>query len=306
MLEKFALKTKIAILLCTSILVFSTFLITATDSTSAVFSNGDTIVIEADGSVTPSSAPITREGSKYTLTDDVFMPSSTNEGIVIEADNIVLNGDGHKVQGHGESDGIYLEGRSNVTIQNFFLENFYWGLTLIDCEKCIIYGNNLTSVMYSLYLSNSSNNLIYHNNIYGRLYYYQDSSNTWDNGYPSGGNYWEGYPYDDQKNGPNQNQAGSDGIGDTPVAEEIFSQGGNNIDNYPLMTPILVGNSNPSPSASTSTSPTLSPSASPSTTPTQTHNTTISPSPSIPEFPAPILLVLIVLSIVGLLFYTKK
>ena len=218
------MKTKLAIFLYLSILFASMFVIAVIDSANATFSTGDTIVINSDGSVTPASAPILREGNKYTLTDDVLMPSSTNEGIIVEADNVILNGAGHKVQGHGDSDAIWLDDRTNVTIQNFLLENFYWGLTLIDCTKCTIYGNNLSSAMYSLYLSDSSDNIIYHNNIYGRLYY-QNSSNTWINGYPSGGNYWEGYPYADQKNGPNQNQAGSDGIGDTPVSEEIFNQG---------------------------------------------------------------------------------
>lgn len=299
------MKTKLTIFLCITILAAPLFLIVAIKPANATYSEGYTIVINSDGSVTPSSAPVVRNGNTYTLTDDVLMPSSTNEGIKIERDNIVLNGAGHKVQGHGQSDAIDLEGRTNVTIQNFLLENFYWGLTLIDCTKCTIYGNNLSAAMYSLYLSDSSNNIIYSNNIYDG-FYYQNSSNTWDNGYPSGGNYWEGYPYADEKSGSGQNQAGSDSIGDTPVGEEIFNQGGNNIDNYPLMTPHTVSNSNPSPSTSTSASLSASPSTSTSMNPTPTSSPTITPSPSIPEFPAAILLVLIVSSITGALLYRKK
>jgi parallel beta-helix repeat protein len=164
-------KTKVVAFSYIAILSISLFMLATINPTNATYSSGDTVVINSDGSVTPTSAPILREGNKYTLTDDVLMPSSTNEGIKVEADNIILNGAGHSVQGHGDSDAIYLEGRTGVTIQNFIVENFYWGLTLIDCTKCTIYGNNLSSIMYGLYLSNSSNNLIYHNNIYGRLYY---------------------------------------------------------------------------------------------------------------------------------------
>jgi len=55
-------------------------------------------------------------------------------------------------------------------------------------------------------------------------------ANIWDDGYPSGGNYWSDYAGVDEKSGPNQNQPGSDGIGDTP-----YVINSNNRDNYPLI-----------------------------------------------------------------------
>jgi hypothetical protein len=39
---------------------------------------------------------------------------------------------------------------------------------------------------------------------------------VWDNGYPSGGNYWDDYNGTDQFSGPDQNIPGPDGIGDYP------------------------------------------------------------------------------------------
>jgi hypothetical protein len=56
------------------------------------------------------------------------------------------------------------------------------------------------------------------------------SIHTWDDGYPSGGNYWRDYNGTDLYGGLYQNETGSDGIGDTP-----FTLGENNTDNYPLM-----------------------------------------------------------------------
>ena len=57
-------------------------------------------------------------------------------------------------------------------------------------------------------------------------------ANVWDNGYPSGGNYWSDYAGEDLYSGPYQNETGSDGIGDMPyVIDE------SNTDNYPLMNP---------------------------------------------------------------------
>ena len=56
------------------------------------------------------------------------------------------------------------------------------------------------------------------------------SFNIWDDGYPSGGNYWSNYTDIDLYSGPYQNESGSDGIWDHPyVIDE------NNQDNYPIV-----------------------------------------------------------------------
>jgi hypothetical protein len=55
-------------------------------------------------------------------------------------------------------------------------------------------------------------------------------TNTWDDGYPSGGNYWSDYNGIDVKSGSYQNETGSDGVGDTPYIIDA-----NNTDHYPLM-----------------------------------------------------------------------
>lgn len=56
----------------------------------------------------------------------------------------------------------------------------------------------------------------------------------WDNGYPSGGNYYSDYTGEDLYNGPNQDIPGPDGIGDTPydISKEAT------YDYYPLMEPL--------------------------------------------------------------------
>jgi hypothetical protein len=91
-----------------------------------------TVYIMADGSVNPSSAPIRRDGDTYTLSDDMAFMGDTN-GIVIERENITVDGAGFRLQGAGiwgTSSGIYLAGRSNVTIKNLEIEAFeYLGTT---------------------------------------------------------------------------------------------------------------------------------------------------------------------------------
>jgi hypothetical protein len=57
--------------------------------------------------------------------------------------------------------------------------------------------------------------------------------NTWDNGYPSGVNYWDVYQGTDRFSGADHTQSDKDKIGDKPF--EIRC--GRNIDHYPLMEP---------------------------------------------------------------------
>lgn len=73
------------------------------------------VYIRADGSIDPPSANITSlDNVTYTFTGNI------NDEIVMERDNIVVDGIGYTVQGTGSagSRGIDLTGRSNVTIKN--------------------------------------------------------------------------------------------------------------------------------------------------------------------------------------------
>jgi parallel beta-helix repeat protein len=99
----------------------------------------------------------------------------------------------------------------------------------------IIYANTISDNDIGINLLHSSGNTIYWNSFVNNLNHVNasnPSSNTWDNGYPSGGNYWSDYTGKDVKSGPNQDQPGSDGIGDTPYDISDSEQ-----DNYPLMSP---------------------------------------------------------------------
>jgi len=224
----------LVVLMLTSLLIILPF-------SKGLYQNTDSVVIHEDGSVTPSSAPVVRSGNVYTLNDDIFIPRSTNNGIEIKKSGVTIDGAGHLIRGNGQGSAIYFENLTDVTIKNVMLSNFYWGIEIWRSTGCTIYNSNLTAVMYPLYLKSSSGNLFYHNNIY-RIPYYESSDNKWDNGYPEGGNYWEGYPYPDVKSGPNQDLPGSDGIGDVKVGEEILHTGAN-VDNYPMFKKISLSGS---------------------------------------------------------------
>ena len=256
-----------------------------------------TIYIRHDGTVDPAWAPIQRNGDVYTFTDDIY------ESVVIERDNILVDGAGYTLKGTGKGGGLGLDlsHRSNVTLKNSTITNFEIGIwlyysggntivgnnatgnylagiylyrsssnklvsnnatnnpygiyfdhssgntisynTLINSgtagirlvgSRNTLYGNTATNNVYGISLYGSSDNIVYHNNFINNIQQVKSyaSVNIWDDGYPSGGNYWSEYIDEDSFSGPYQNLTRSDDIWDHPYVIDA-----NNRDNYPLVEP---------------------------------------------------------------------
>jgi len=136
--------------------------------------------------------------------------------------------------------GIYLnESSNNNIIGNNITNNNGYGIGLSDSSKNTITGNNITNSQYGIWLLSSSKNKFYHNDFIDntqQVYFYASGyPNVWDDGYLSGGNYWGDYTGADVKSGSNQDQPGSDGIGDTAYSIDV-----SNVDRFPLMAPISI------------------------------------------------------------------
>jgi parallel beta-helix repeat protein len=166
----------------------------------------------------------------------------------IDSNTITLSGTGINLRGgenytvsdntlNGCGEGVHLDGwiRNSTISGNRLTQNSWAAMNVAFSSNNVITRNDIVSgSKYGLRLRNASNNLIYHNNfIDNAIQAFDDRvDNSWDNGYPSGGNYWSDYQGNDTFSGPNQDIPGSDGIGDTPYAVNP-----NGTDRYPFTEP---------------------------------------------------------------------
>jgi parallel beta-helix repeat protein len=138
------------------------------------------IYIKADGSVDPSNVSILNvENVYYTFTADI------HDSIVIERDNIVVDGANYTLQATGgsTSDGIDLTGRSNVTIKNMKIQGFGNGFHLEQSSNNTLSGNTITGNQFDgIVLRYSSDNILsgntVANNQFDGVYLSYSSSNT--------------------------------------------------------------------------------------------------------------------------------
>jgi parallel beta-helix repeat protein len=111
-----------------------------------------------------------------------------------------------------------------------------WGVCLsVSAKGNQIYENDFVrnSQGMNIQLFYPGENKIYHNNFVQnaiQVWNYESVVDTWDDGYPSGGNYWSDCTGIDVYCGSGQDLPGSDGIGDKP-----YNIDENNRDCYALM-----------------------------------------------------------------------
>jgi parallel beta-helix repeat protein len=173
---------------------------------------------------------------------DNIMSLITNNGITLQGTGATKN---QIYSNIFKNDAVALDVTSsssnNVISQNIISLS---GVGLkIETGGNIVCENIISDNQLGLALVNSNNNVIYHNDFLGNTNSFTLSSstspgNTWDNGYPSGGNYWSTYSSADLLSGPYQNETHSNGLGDgiydTPYAIAV-----NNKDRYPLTKPFF-------------------------------------------------------------------
>jgi len=157
--------------------------------------------------------------------DGIYLHYSYDGGNII-INNLIMSNNGSGIIAD------YFAG-GNIIIGNIVSNNTN-GLSFGLSGSNTIIENTVSNNDLGIYISYSDDSTIYHNNFINNTgqVFSSDSINTWDDGYPSGGNYWSDYiaTANDTYSGPFQDETGSDGIGDT-----AYTIDANNTDNYPLM-----------------------------------------------------------------------
>ena len=216
----------------------------------------DRILILEDGSV-DGTDQIHGDGEVYTIAGDI-----SKQAIIVQKSDIVIDGKGYTISTPPSAAGYNIKVRNmdNVTIKNVTLKDSYMGI-LIEASTNVtilgntvsigdpglfytaaairiegggshtIVGNTIKNSQVGIWLTETThNNTIYNNNFINNEHHVfgsEEAASTtrWDNGYPSGGNYWSDYTGTDSD---------GDGIGDTPYVliiedKTMFT------DKYPLM-----------------------------------------------------------------------
>ena len=230
-------------------------------------SDGDTVLVRKGTYAEPNlfvnkSLTIVGENAKNTIIDGggtaqfVFHVIASN--VVIE--NFTLQNTAMSFSVQDAAISVY--NATNVKVEDVIIRNVYYGVEMRSSNFTeITYCNISNSSWSGIWLrSRSSNNTIAGNIIennhigigfaeatsqFNVIYHNSFVNNTpqisfpggvdyFDNGYPSGGNYWSDYSGTDLKHGSSQDQTGSDGIFD-----ESYPVTG---DRYPLANPLTILN----------------------------------------------------------------
>ena len=173
----------------------------------------------------------------YTTNSTITKTDITNNGNSIHLYRSLNNSISRNNITNNTNYGVYLTWSSNNnTVSGNNITDNSRGIYLYrSSNHNTVSRNNITNNSYGVYLELwSSDNKFYHNNFIDNTFQVDsfNSTNAWDNGYPSGGNYWSDYTDVDLYSGPDQDVPGSDGIWDHPYTIDV-----DNTDRYPLVEP---------------------------------------------------------------------
>lgn len=176
-------------------------------------------------------------------TTTTFGNSGEQAGINLALDCQYNDIHGNNILNHSNAIECSTSSSNNIYSNNIMNSNS--GITFSASNQNTIFQNNIEKCGYAIKIVGSGNSF-YHNNFVDNEHQVSIShqtlfssdiivaystNNTFDSGYPSGGNYWSDYTGTD---------ANGDGIGDTHYA--VYE---NHTDRYPLMKPVVLDTTPP-------------------------------------------------------------
>src|SRR5438309_11936463 len=96
---------------------------------------------------------------------------------------------------------MILSGSNNTIVDGSRFYNEDGSLEVVSSTNATITGNSFNPNFITIYATGSTGVHIFHSNFFGTENTIQPGQ-VWDNGYPSGGNYWSAYTGADNWSGP--------------------------------------------------------------------------------------------------------
>jgi parallel beta-helix repeat protein len=165
----------------------------------------------------------------------VVWPAPRRDGVNFASVNdALISGNTFQHCGYG----LVVYGYGNVTIKDNLIDDCSWGIWPLSSDSGInIFDNTFSNNGCGICVTGGAHPTlkIYHNSFFSNYEHARGEGATleWDDGYPSGGNYWSGYTDVDNNSGPGQNVTGPDGIWDHEYHIDPYG----NIDHYPFVVP---------------------------------------------------------------------
>jgi len=139
------------------LLIFCSFLVAISNIETVRAS--EAIYIRVDGTVEGTDR-IQRNGNIYTFTDNI------NGNIVVERDNLVVDGAGYTLQGDGSGTGIDLyDDSTSITVRNMQIVHFNLGIHLSNSSYSIIESNYIANNFEGIRINGGFNNTLIGNTI---------------------------------------------------------------------------------------------------------------------------------------------
>lgn len=110
-----------------------------------------------------SCSVLNRPDVTYTLGQDILNSAST-ACINVSADNVILDCQGNIIDGvyAGDTYGVYIDNRSNVTIRNCTLTDWWFGVYMISADNSTVSHGNFTGNQDGVEMVDSESNSISH------------------------------------------------------------------------------------------------------------------------------------------------
>jgi len=142
--------------------------------------------IRSDGTIDPTSAPLSQSGDTYFLMNDIV-----DYTIKIQKDNIIFDGNGHLIQASpveppmmipvGWRPAINLDQTNNITIRNVKLKGCYSAIYVDDSKNITIINNDMVGNVYGVVMRHSFDTIIIENQMINGstgIIFYSSSNNT--------------------------------------------------------------------------------------------------------------------------------